>query len=189
MTNRELCLSTDEFSLYFSNKDDIKFCYDIMHTPEMREVLFQGGHDNFTLEEYLADEDNFFPGEKSRNAYLMIEVDGEMIGWISHTNHKAKIENFEIDIVLKALSLTGKGLGTKIITALTDYLSKEYGIKTFIIRPGKHNTRAIRAYEKSGFAENANFDANEFYTKEDAELWGDGDYGVNGTYNMMKVYK
>jgi len=188
MIDRVLCFTGNKFSLYFANKEDIKFAYDIMHTPEMREVLFQGGHDNFTLEEYLRDEDNFFPGEKSKNAYLLIEKDGEFIGWISHTYHDGKIKNFEIDIVLKVLSLTGKGLGTKIITSLTDYLNKEYNIKTFIIRPGKHNQRAIRAYEKSGFIKNENFDASEFYAAENAELWGDGDYGVDGTYNMIKKY-
>jgi len=189
MINRNLCYHNDEFSLYFANLDDVRFAYDIMHTPEMREVLFQGGHDNISFDEYMRDEENFFSGVKNKNAYLLIEYGGENIGWISHSYNNAEIENFEIDIVLKALNLTGKGLGTKIITSLTDYLNKEYNVKTFIIRPGKHNQRAIRAYEKSGFSTLGSFNANEFYSKENAELWGGGDYGVDGTYNMIKIYK
>jgi len=59
---------------------------------------------------------------------------------------------------------------------------------TFIIRPGKHNRRAARAYEKSGFRVDVSFDPNDYYTAEDVALWGNGDYGVDGTLNMVKRY-
>jgi RimJ/RimL family protein N-acetyltransferase len=133
-------------------------------------------------------ERKYFPGDESRNAYLLMESAGEIIGWISHAYKNSNIENMEIDIMFKALKYTGKGVGSKIIAALTDYLNEKYGIKTFIIRPGKHNARAIRAYEKAGFAVMDTFDPNDYYEAEDVTLWGDGDYGADGTVNMIKIY-
>jgi hypothetical protein len=68
------------------------------------------------------------------------------------------------------------------------FLNNEYAIKTFIIRPGRKNSKAIKAYEKCGFSVIDNFNANDYYGDDIGE-WGDGDYGAEGTVNMIKQYK
>ena len=190
MNNRKLCLRVDGASLYFARPDDMRLVYDMMHEDEeIKAILFYGESEDWDFEKYQETERKWFPGDESRNAYYLIEHDGEMIGWISHSYNDAKIENMEVDIAFRSLKHAGKGLGVKIITALIDYAHEKYGINTFMIRPGKHNKRAIRAYEKCGFKAAGLFDPNDYYTEEDVLLWGDGDLGVEGTYNMIKVYE
>ena len=59
----------------------------------------------------------------------------------------------EIDIWMKGEENCGKGLGNDAMIALTDYLNEAHGIHTCIIVPERSNPRAVRAYEKAGFAE------------------------------------
>jgi len=189
MKNRKLCLQINGASLYFARPDDMKLVYDMMTADdEIREMLFYGENDLEPFENFVKTESKWFPGSESKNAYYLIEYDGDFIGWISHSYNNAKIENMEIDISFSSMSHTGKGLGTKIITVLTDYAHEKYKIKTFMIRPGKHNTRAIKAYEKSGFKITDSYNPNDYYTAEDVVLWGDGDLGVENTVNMVKEY-
>ena len=189
MNNRNLCFRVDEVSLYFASPDDIKLVYDMMHEDEaVREMLFYGESEDWPFDKFTQTERKWFPGIESRNAYYLIEYENEFIGWISHSYNDAKIENMEVDIAFNSFKHTGKGLGTKIIRALTDYAHEKYGIKTFMIRPGRHNTRAIRAYEKNGFKIAESYDPNDYYTAEDVILWGDGDLGVENTVNMIKKY-
>jgi len=187
--DRTLCLRVNSASLYFAKEDDMWLVYDMMHEDkEIRDILFCGESEDWSWEKYQETERKWFPGTESKNSYYLIEYENEIIGWISHAYNDARIENMEVDIAFSSLKHAGKGLGTKIIVALTDYANKEYGIKTFMIRPGIHNKRAIRAYEKSGFKVNPSFNTNDYYTAEDAVLWGDGDCGADGTYNMVKIY-
>ena len=189
MNDRKLCLRVDDVSLYFARPDDMRLVYDMMHEDEeIKNILFYGDSEDWDFDKYQETERKYFPGHESRNAYYLIEQEDEIIGWISHAYNDAKIENMEVDIAFNSLKHAGKGLGIKIIIALTDYAHEKYGVKTFMIRPGKHNERAIRAYEKSGFKAAVSFDPTEYYNAEDALLWGDGDCGVEGTLNMVKVY-
>ena len=189
MKGRILCLCDNDYSLYYAGHEDMKLVYDMMHRDEeIRGILFFGENEPESFEGFMRIEHKYFTGNRCKNAYYLIEYGGEIIGWISHAYNDAKIENMEIDIVLSALEYTGRGLGTRIITRLTDHASKEYGIRTFIIRPGKHNARAARAYEKSGFSVLASFDPNDYYSGEDIALWGAGDYEAEDTLNMVKTY-
>jgi RimJ/RimL family protein N-acetyltransferase len=189
MNNRTLCLRIDGAALYFARPNDMRLVYDMMHgDEEIKSILFYGESEDWDFEKYQETERKWFPGHESRNSYYLIESSDEIVGWISHSYNSAKIENMEVDIAFNSLRHAGKGLGTKIILALTDYTHKKYGINTFMIRPGKHNERAIRAYEKSGFKPIVSFDPGDYYTAEDALLWGDGDCGAEGTLNMVKIY-
>jgi len=190
MNNRNLCFSIDNVFIYFANFEDMKLVYDMMHQDEeIREILFYGESEDIPFDEFLQRDRKWFPGAESRNSYYLIKYGHEIIGWISHTYNNAKIENMEVDIAFDSLKHTGKGIGTKIITKFTDYLNEKYNIKTFMIRPGKHNARAIKAYEKSGFRVIESYDPNNYYTAEDVVLWGDGDFGPENTVNMIKIYE
>jgi len=189
MNNKNLCFRIDGASLYFAGFDDMELVYNMMHEDNaIREMLFYGENEAGTFDEFVKTESNWFPGAESKNAYYLIEYENEFIGWISHSYNAAKIENMEIDIAFNSFKHTGKGLGTKIIKALTHYAHEKYDIKTFMIRPGKHNTQAIRAYEKCGFKIAESYNPNDYYTAEDVVLWGDGDLGIENTLNMLKVY-
>jgi len=168
----------------------MKLVYDMMHQDEkIHKILFHGESEDIPFYEFLQRDREWFSGAENRNAYCLIKYGHEIIGWISNTYNNAKIENMEVDVAFSSLKYTGKGLGTKIITMFTDYLNEKYNIKTFMIRPGKHNTRAIRAYKKSGFRIVESYDPNDYYTAEDVVLWGDGDLGPENTVNMLKIYK
>jgi len=162
----------------------------MMHQDEeIHEMLFYGESEDIPFDEFLQRERKWFSGAESKNDYYLIKYDNEIIGWISHTYNDAKIENMEVDVAFNSFKYASKGIGTKIIMKFTDYLNEKYNIKTFMIRPGKHNTRAIRAYEKSGFKVVESYNPNDYYTAEDVVLWGDGDLGPDNTLNMIKTYK
>ena len=168
----------------------MKLVYDMMHKDEaIHEMLFYGDSEYIPFDKFLQRECKWFSGVESQDTYYLIEYDHEIIGWISHSYNDAKIENMEVDIAFNSFKHTGKGLGTKIIIKFTDYLNEKYDIKTFMMRPGKHNARAIRAYKKSGFRIVESYDPNDYYTAEDVILWGDGDLGPENTLNMIKVYE
>ena len=190
MKNRNLCFRIDNLSLYFANFDDMKLVYDMMHNDEtIHEMLFYGDSEDISFDEFLQRDCEWFSGNDSKNSYYLIEFSNEFIGWISHSYNDAKIENMEIDIAFSSFKHTDKGIGTKIITRFTDYLNEKYNIKTFMIRPGNHNTIAIRAYEKSSFRILESYNPNDYYTPEDVVLWGDGDLGPENTVNMIKKYR
>jgi len=189
MNNRILCFCIDNVSLYFADSNDMKLVYDMMHKDEIiHELLFHGDNEDISFDEFIQRDSKWFHGTYSKNSYYLIEYNQEFIGWISHSYNDAKIENMEIDISFNSFKHTNKGLGTKIITNFTNHLNEKYNIKTFMIRPGNHNARAIRAYEKSGFRIVESYDPNDYYTTKDVVLWGDGDLGPDNTVNMIKVY-
>jgi RimJ/RimL family protein N-acetyltransferase len=132
------------------------------------------------------EEDHFFGSEPGKSKYLLIEYQSEIIGTISHTHHDGKIESFELDMWLRSTQYTGKGIGSTAINILIDYLLQQYSVNIFIIRPWIRNKRAIRAYEKCGFREREDFDVTDYYGKY-LEQYGDGDYGVEETCNMVLV--
>ena len=188
MTGRTICCGNKHITLYYASMADKKLIYDMgREEQEIFESMFYGECESQPWEEYEQKNNEFYTGEKGKNNYLLIEHNGEVVGAVSHSYNQAITENMEIDIWLRSTKYTGKGLGTQTITLLTDYLNREYSIKTFIIRPSKENSRAIRCYTKSGFTVLPDFNAQEYYGADVGE-WGDGDYGIDGTLNMIKIY-
>ncbi|MCL1994281.1 MAG: GNAT family N-acetyltransferase [Spirochaetes bacterium] len=188
MDGRLLCCGDSDISLYFATRQDQKLVFDMMgmEDKEVFDSMFYGESRPQTWDEYEDDESEFYTGAKGKNNYLLIAHAGEIIGSVSHSYNAAKIENMELDIWLRSKKFLGKGLGSQTLVLLTDYLHREYSIETFIMRPGAKNRRAIRAYEKCGFAILDNFDPRDYYDSEAAEKWGAGDYGVEETVNMAK---
>ena len=58
---------------------------------------------------------------------------------------------YGIDLFIGAPELWGRGHGTRVLHALTDYLLERVGASIVTIDPYVSNLRAIRSYEKAGF--------------------------------------
>ena len=84
---------------------------------------------------------------------FVIQTGGEDVGQINYNEINAKDRSVELDIWLAAGRYTGKGYGTDALAALCDYLHREMGCERFYIAPARKNRRAVRCYEKAGFAE------------------------------------
>ena len=173
-----------EISLICAGQNDKRLVYD------MANEIFGGDTTafSFTWDEFNESEDKYFSGIPGRNNYWLIKLDDEVIGTISHSYNDAVIENMELDIWLRSVQYTGKGYGSDAINQLTDYLIKRYDTKTFMMRPGKHNIGAIKCYKKCGFKITDDFNPADYYTADMSE-WLDGDFGVDGTVNMVKDVK
>lgn len=186
MTTRKVYADFGDIKLLFAEEADRLLVYDMSTEPEIFNSMSVG--DNFFPYDEIENEDpEFFNGQDSYNKYLFIEYNGELAGVISHTYNDAPIQNFELDIWLKTNSLTGKGIGSRSIRHLAEYLFKKYKIDTFIMRPYIKNTRAVKAYQKAGLKIVDNFEPNKYYTKY-LEEYGEGDYGAD-TANMVMVLK
>lgn len=103
--------------------------------------------------DFTADFEDFFYMEngKKKGGVMIIEDGGEEIGCVCYTCFHLKKDAAELDIWLKDETYCGRGLGTRAILLLVEYLKADLQIKRFIIRPKAENIRAIRAYEKAGF--------------------------------------
>ena len=175
-----------KISLICAGQSDKRMIYDMANEEkDIHDMMFCGENTEYTWDEFNEYEDEYFTGTPCRNNYWLIKLDDEVIGTISHSYNDAKIENMELDIWLRSVKYTGKGYGTDAINQLTDYLIKRYDTKTFMMRPGKHNIGAIKCYEKCGFKITDDFNPADYYTADMSE-WLDGDYGVDGTVNMVK---
>lgn len=181
--SRKVCVSNEEVSLIFANICDVKLIYEMDAEEEsIYNSIYYGECEKSTWESSKNSDLEFYTGDMSYNNYLLIKYRDYIVGNISHTHNRAKIDSMEIDITIRSEEYTGRGIGSESIRLLTDYLNEEYDIMAFIIRPGRKNTRAIRAYEKCGFRIVNSFDSDIY-----GEL-GEGDYGIEGTLNMIKEY-
>lgn len=142
-------------------------------------------YEYYKEEEYM---DYFFDGsqpEKGR-AYIIVcknNVKTEDIGIVSYTSFHLLNKITEFDIWLKGLTYTGHGYGTKALLRLVGIV-KDMGYEKVIIRPSKHNKRAIKSYQKAGFVEEK-FEPEKYYGKEYIPKFSEGDYGPGGDVFMV----
>jgi RimJ/RimL family protein N-acetyltransferase len=175
--------------LKFAKESDRKVIYDMLVSPEIVSIMFDDVHPQPTFEEFDED-DHYYTGEANKNgSYLLIEYENEVIGSISFANCYDKHPFSELDIWLKSLKYTGKGIGTEAIESVVEFVNTHYQIDTFIIRPWIKNSNAIKAYKKAGFSEFNIELLRDFYSDESFDEYGDGDYGVDETVNLMRVVK
>jgi Acetyltransferases, including N-acetylases of ribosomal proteins len=142
-----------------------------------------------SYEKFQSDyDDYFFTGsheEKGRCYIIVSRKNGktEDIGIISYTSFHLLDKITEFDIWLKGRSHAGQGYGTQAIIKLASII-KDMGYDNVIMRPSKHNTRAIRSYIKAGFVEEELVPAN-YYLPEYIGEFADGDYGPGGDVFMV----
>lgn len=88
--------------------------------------------------------------EKSGHHYIIILNNKKIIGNISLTNKSKKV--FEIHIIIGEKRYWGKGYGTIAIKKALKIAFKKLGYQKAYLEVRPENTRAIRAYQKCGFA-------------------------------------
>lgn len=65
----------------------------------------------------------------------------------------------------------GKGIGSKVLQLLSDFLIEERGAIKIVIDPHLDNPRAIRAYEKAGFKKVKVLKKHEWYDGKKVDAW------------------
>ncbi len=65
----------------------------------------------------------------------------------------------------------GQGIGTRAIASITDYLFQERGADKLVMDPQVRNERAIRVYEKNGFARVKRLEQRELHEGEFRDCW------------------
>lgn len=94
---------------------------------------------------------HYFSDEKPElGRCFVIMVNNEPVGQVNY-NAIDKNNRIELDIWMSCQANCGKGYGPDSLKALCKYLYEEFGISEFYIQPSARNTRAIKAYEKTGF--------------------------------------
>jgi len=181
--NRKTYAEKDGISLLYAEDGDRQFIYGMaFEEDEIWKTMIKSRED-FPASELIDEEGHFFGSDPGTSKYLLIEYGDEIVGTISHTWNDGKIPNMELDTWLRSTRYTGKGIGSSAMKLLIDSLIKDYGVKTFIIRPWSKNPRAIKAYGKCGFVAVDSFDPEDYYGKYLEEA-GEGDFGEE-TVNMI----
>lgn len=183
-------LSEGNMILSFATMEDKRRIYDMLVSEDIVHNMFNEAHPAPSWEEFDEDEDNsYFTGNPSETgSYMMILVDGALAGTISYSCGYDKLKYAEMDIWLAGKAFMGRGIGSRALLLLREYVYKTYHIDTFLIRPWVKNESAIRTYKKCGFEIDNTLNIADYYDDESLEEYGDGDYGVEETVNMIMRY-
>lgn len=76
-----------------------------------------------------------------------------------------------IDLFIGEPELWDQGIGTKLVTAVIEYLLEQRGAATVTIDPRVDNPRAVRTYEKAGFAKLVVLPGHELHEGEWRDCW------------------
>ncbi len=175
----------ERINLQFASQQDMKKIYDMMVSDEIIHFMFDEQHPAPSWEDFRNDEEDFFPGSPSKDgSYLLIILDGQVVGSISYACGYEKIPYAEFDIWMSGYEFMGQGIGCEAVLMLRSFVNENYGIEHYIIRPWTKNLSAIKAYNKCGFRESASFNLEHYYSDEDLVNYGDGDYGKGETLNL-----
>lgn len=96
--------------------------------------------------------DYYFDGSAplSGRCFIIIE-EGNEVGQINYNAIDTETNMTDLDIWLRDLKYTGRGIGTEAILLLCKYLNEEFGCKQIVTSPSKRNIIAIKSYERAGF--------------------------------------
>jgi diamine N-acetyltransferase len=101
---------------------------------------------------------------------FIIEAEGAAVGQLNFDRHGLPEGFAELDIWMRSRAHCGRGWGSDALETMSRWLHQRFGICSLLIRPSRRNARAIRAYEKAGFAE------VDMTPAEQASRFGPGDY-------------
>lgn len=106
-------------------------------------------------------EDRFLSRSEGPVAGCMIEYGGRPIGWIQfypltpeekdECGYGAAALIYGTDQFIGETDCWGKGIGTRLVTAMVRYLCGQLGAEKVVMDPQTWNLRAVRCYEKCGF--------------------------------------
>lgn len=163
-SNRKVYMHNEDLELVYTKDSDRRLIYDMAFEEDMIILAMLPAKEYFPIEKLLEEEDYFFGEEPGDSKYLLICYQDRIVGTISHTRHDGKVDSMELDIWLRSVSYTNRGIGYRAMSMLIKQLVKDFGINTFLIRPWKRNKRAIAMYQKCGFQEKKDFKVEKFYT-------------------------
>ncbi len=108
-----------------------------------------------SLDAFIADyPDLYYDGSRPyAGRMLIINVNGEDIGCVSHNAIDLRNDVVELDIWLSERRLAGHGFGSEALVVLCDWLQSNYGVNRFLVRPSRRNVKALRALRRAGFRE------------------------------------
>ncbi len=108
-----------------------------------------------SMDEFIAHyPDTHFDGSRPyAGRMLIINVNGEDIGCVSHGAIDLRNDVVELDIWLAERRLAGHGFGSEALVVLCDWLQANYGVNRFLVRPSRRNVKALRAMRRAGFRE------------------------------------
>lgn len=78
---------------------------------------------------------------------------------------------YGIDLLIGETEYWNQGIGTKVISAIVNYLFEQLNAVKIVIDPEAGNTRAIRCYEKSGFKKVKLLPKHEVHEGEYRNCW------------------
>lgn len=179
-------LKSNRLNYRFANIEDKRVIFDMLTSKETSEFMFNSEFPPPSWEEFNREDSSYFSGKSSRTGnYLLIEIDNETIGTICYSCEYVKIPYCELDIWFKSKKCIGKGYGPEALNHLMQFVNRSFRVKSFIIRPWKKNSGAIRAYKKCGFVDSPNLKLSDYYSDDTLREYGDGDYGRDETFNML----
>ncbi len=114
-----------------------------------------------TQEETLSEWHAVVEGRRPQRGYLVV-VNGSQVGYIEgyrlsddpEVAAQLALDRDAVgaDVMIAEENLTGRGLGPQVVASFYLRMMDETGLDLGVIDPEVHNARAIRAYEKAGFA-------------------------------------
>ncbi len=84
---------------------------------------------------------------------FVIAADGDDVGCIAHGPIDLLNDVVEVDVWLSSGKHAGRGIGSRALALLTDWLQASYGVNRFLARPSRRNVHALRAFRRAGFRE------------------------------------
>jgi aminoglycoside 6'-N-acetyltransferase len=155
-TDRDLVIrrmldSDDDYALMVAwrNSPHVRNWWD----PDLPELTMESARD-----EYQPD-----TRDGSDSTACMVELDGRPVAfmqfysWASYADEAREVGIpfddgvWGIDVFIGEPDETGRGLGTRMMNLLCDYLERERGAISIALTTELTNARAIRCYEKAGF--------------------------------------
>lgn len=109
-----------------------------------------------------------------------IEFKNQPIGYIQYFNIKPHEKDYEmentqnvwaIDMWIGEPDFWDKGIGSRTLNLLVDYIFKNQKAKKIIIDPHVNNPRAIRVYEKVGFKKVKILKSHESFKDTKVDAW------------------
>jgi RimJ/RimL family protein N-acetyltransferase len=134
------------------------------------EVELAGGGDPPTpqsLERLLADFDNEIAKGGRNGANFIIDADDHCIGFCALFGVDETSRTAALGITIGDKDYWGKGYGREAIILLVDYAFRLRNLRRVWLTVHGRNTRALRAYQASGFVEEGRLRAH---------VWSDGAY-------------
>lgn len=146
-----------------------------LSNPKVLEY-YEGRDQPFDLEKV----ENVFYAADDEEVKCIIEYDGQPIGYIQYyeLDEATKGEYgygpekvFGIDQFIGEVDYWNRGIGTSLVTSMTEFLINQLHADIVVMVPQVWNARAIKCYEKCGFKKVKLLTEHELHEKEYRDCW------------------